>query len=418
MQTKFPSRRAGERERSLVARVRSGLESVSDSLTVVEFGGSTPRVKNAKAVIRKSIDRIEHLRTRLVERESPHVKYVSDEIHAALNAIERARDFQAVSEITPYSVQPVGRETLTLIVPGRGTILDALGALREYVVQQFDTPEPLPPAPTPLEGMPSAADFKWDGGMLRLGQASADVPIFPFDGAERDHAQRLEACLIQAQDLAADLRHQRWQVREDYRIEVERYERRLPTAPASGNILLADAAARSLRDLFAAEADYLPAAFAARLKTFLQQHIALRPFYPEIAGFYRAVQSGHLEEALPLDAVSAVVSTVQAQTPILFDRSVAEAFDQPSPVPVSAVASTDPQVVEPDAITPPPDPLGEVDGRKAHDFLLAGTINRLWKVFRAGEQVHAAAGAWLATYASLSGPIGEILKWLQRYRGG
>ena len=69
-------------------------------------------------------------------------------------------------------------------------------------------------------------------------------------------------------------------MRSDYREGLERYIGDLPSEPGAGNFLLADAEARMLRSLFAAEPHILAEPFAARLKTVLENHFALLGFYP------------------------------------------------------------------------------------------------------------------------------------------
>ncbi|TNC98638.1 MAG: nuclease [Stygiobacter sp.] len=272
----------------------------------------------------------------------------------------------------------------------------------------------LPPAPEAIENVPSPISYVWSGGRIVVSQNSVNLPVFPYALAEHDHAQRLEACAVQAQDLIRDLSCRRWQVRKDYEIEIKRYLERLPVGIGSGNILLADAAARTLREMFAAEHEILPAPFAARLKTMLQQHIAIRPFYPEIEDFYRAVQTGRIDASLPLDAVSDVISVVRAQTPTVFDESVTNAIGEVSS-PKPQITAVGQDVNGNDAISPPPDPLGELDPTKARDFQTAGWINGLWKVFKTGATVRDTTEAWIATYHSLSDPIKQILTWLNQF---
>src|SRR4030095_7556071 len=112
------------------------------------------------------------------------------------------------------------------------------------------------------------------------------------------HANRLDACRTLSGDLAHALSAKKYNARSDYAETLGKYAQRLPQQPGDGNILLADAAARTLRDMFAAEVDILPIGLAAGLKTLLEQHIGLRVYYPEIEQFYRDVQTGHIEAPL------------------------------------------------------------------------------------------------------------------------
>jgi hypothetical protein len=74
---------------------------------------------------------------------------------------------------------------------------------------------------------------------------------------------------------------------------------------------LADAEARRVRDLWVNDLDSISAGLASLLKIFLEQHIGLRPYYPEIEKFYRDVQTGRIETPLPQDAVDGFVKGVR-----------------------------------------------------------------------------------------------------------
>lgn len=179
---------------------------------------------------------------------------------------------------------------------------------------------------------------------------------------------------------------------------------------------MADAEARTIRNMFASEVDILSVPFASRLKTFLEQHIGLRIFYPEISSFYHDVQHGRINEPLSLDAVEGFVQTVRDNTPTVFDASVEEAIEgsstssQPSTIVnigTPAVDSSQPR--------PPKDPLGEVNPIAAANYTFAGTANRLWKVFLEGEKIYRSAAAWKSAAESLRPYVSEILDWLHRF---
>lgn len=273
------------------------------------------------------------------------------------------------------------------------------------------------PVPDAVENVPSSVDYVWIKNRIVVGPNRASLPVFPSASSERVHVSRLEACALQAKDLLRDLDRRRWQIREDYNLQVERYLERLPKELGSGNILLADAAARILRDLFAAEQPILPPPFKASLKALLQQHTALRPFYPELDSFYRAVRTGRFEESLPLDAVDSIMEVVREQTPGIFDESVSTAIAEASaPEPKAAVVEADALATD-ERITPPPDPLGELDQSKAHDFQVAGVLNRLWRVFTAADKVQSNTAAWMKAYNDLSGPVTQFIAWLRNISG-
>jgi hypothetical protein len=186
----------------------------------------------------------------------------------------------------------------------------------------------------PIENVPSPFAFQLsDEGNIALVESFSNIPAFPNATSDRHHADRLDACRVLAGDLVSDLSSQKFQARSEYSEVLRRYEVRLPYGPNSGNILLADAEARTLRNLFAAEADILSVPLASKLKTFLEQHMGLRVFYPEITHFYRDVQSGRIDLPLPLDAVEAFVREIKANTPNVFDASVTSALREvPNPL--------------------------------------------------------------------------------------
>lgn len=269
-------------------------------------------------------------------------------------------------------------------------------------------------SPRSIKGVPSAFGYFWsEQKTIGIEPSSANTPTFPFSSSEQDYLKRLEVCRTLTAELIEDLEQRSHNIRGEYRLELHKYLARLPSKRDEGNILLADATARTLRDLFAAEAGILPLPFAARLKTILEQHIGLRPFYPEIESFYHDVKSGRLEAPLPLDAINGVITAVQSHTPEIFDPSVSRAFDDTNEGP-PVVAHSEASVTTSEPI-PPPDPLGELNPGMSHDFLVAGVINKLWQVFMAGEKIHRAGVAWRTTYDSLLPPVSQVLDWLHHF---
>jgi hypothetical protein len=110
---------------------------------------------------------------------------------------------------------------------------------------------------------------------------------------------------------------------------------------------------------------------------------------------------------------------VQDNTPDVFDQPVRDAIAnssargaEPAPHPTGAPPST-----APDQPKPPPDPLGEIDPRKARDFTFAGAVNALWKAFREGEKVHKALKGWKKTGETLQPHVQQILEWLRNFSG-
>jgi Leucine-rich repeat (LRR) protein len=297
-----------------------------------------------------------------------------------------------------------------------------LPSLSELAEAQRQENLPLPGIedPRPINNVPSPFGFRLSAsGTIALTVSSANVPIFPLQRSIRDHANRLDVCRRLCEDLVGDLKERKFQVRDQYGESLKHYAARLPSAPDDGNILLADAEARTIRNLFSAEADVLSIAFASKLKTFLEQHIGLRVFYPEVASFYRDVQSGRIDDPLPLDAVDGVLNGVRDNTPEVFDPSVHEAMDE-SLRPISeSVGSTVVEIVpgESSLPLPPKDPLGEVSPQKANDFTFAGAANNLWKAFLEGDRIYKAVEGWRKAGDALRPHMSEIVNWLYRFLG-
>lgn len=271
----------------------------------------------------------------------------------------------------------------------------------------------------PLKGVPAPFDFHAIDGNIRLASNSVDWPVLPFPTSERDHDRRLETSRTLAVDLASELENGRFNARPDYADSLHKYAKRLPKRRGEGNMLLADAEARSIRGMFAAEADILPIGLASRLKTILEQHIGLRVYYPEIEHFYRDVQNGRIESPLPLDAAEEFIRGVGQYTPVVFAPEVQEALgattsQSPESALVPTMVSSGPEGDQPRA---PPDPLGNLNPYKARDYTFAGTVNSIWKAFREGEAVYRAVDGWRNAGRALEPYVHQILEWLSRFGG-
>ena len=87
--------------------------------------------------------------------------------------------------------------------------------------------------------------------------------------------------------------------------------------------MLAEHEARHLRALFEAEVDLIPAPFASRLRVLLQQHIALRGFYPEVEALLQTqFEKSRIEKPLPWDNVEGFARTIRENTPDKFEPEV------------------------------------------------------------------------------------------------
>ncbi len=157
-------------------------------------------------------------------------------------------------------------------------------AANKWIADELAKLEPKPPSlPQPVANVPSIFTFGENAaGQIGIVAGPQNIPVIPFAGDEETHRQWLDAGRQLAERLAADLRAKKFSnaVRSDYQEGLERYASDLPTTPGAGNFMLADAEARALLRLFAAEAKVLPDAFAARLSTVLETHYSLLGFYP------------------------------------------------------------------------------------------------------------------------------------------
>lgn len=274
-----------------------------------------------------------------------------------------------------------------------------------------------PTLPVPVENVPSAVSFGWSSrGTITVVAGAQNWPVLPFKGGQQDHANRLDACRVLATDTARSLRIGKWNARSDYVETLDQYVAFLPKQPEEGNFLLADAKARVIRHLFAAETDILPAPIAIELKVLLEHHIGLRAYYPATEEFYESVRSGHLETPLPTDAVEGFIQGVRNSTPALFEPNVAgtlentaQPFPEIPPVNLEAPKSNIEQPV------PPPDPLGEVDPEKSQRFTLASGINALWNVVSSGKKADETLEGWSKVIGTLGPYAAPILKWLRAY---
>lgn len=285
--------------------------------------------------------------------------------------------------------------------------------IKEIIGEKFELPNVL----LPLDNIPSPFAFQIsETGKIDLASSPSNSPQFPYLNSQREQTDRLNVCQTLAQDLISDLKGRKFQARSEYLEGFEKYASRLPSDLDAGNFLLAEAEARTLRNLFAAEASILSVAFAAKLKTFLEQHMGLRVFYPDVANFYRDVRSGRMIEPLPLDAIEGVVNGVKENTPTVFEPRVQEAIEGSLKSGSVAVPVNirDESPIDETQPLPPKDPLGDIDPHKAADFTFAGATNGIWKAFLQGEKIHKALEGWSKTRNALAPHVNEILGWLHR----
>jgi hypothetical protein len=208
-----------------------------------------------------------------------------------------------------------------------------------------------------------------------------------------------------------------FQGRSEYAQILRGYLEWLPGERGTGNVLLADGEARVLNKLATAEESILPTVFASKLAVLLEDHIALRSFYPEIERHYHAVNTGRLIKPLSRDAVRAIQSVIRSQTPMVFDETVSHAIDEAAkPVPnIKSLPQDDLPPADPSRPKPPTDPITEADPRKSRSYIIASAYNRVWWILQKGKDTAQAIEGWQKTYDLLKPHIGPIIDFLRHF---
>ena len=276
-----------------------------------------------------------------------------------------------------------------------------------------------PKLPRPVADVASPFAYGWNSAFrISIVAGPQNIPILPFQTSGRDHEQALEASRKLFERLRDALLRKDFNVREAYARCIASYLEDLPTRPSIGNILLADAQARILRELFAADAAALPESFAAQLKIALQQHIGVRAFYPEVERFYGRVRDGRLEAPLPEDAVEGFVEAIRANTPTIFEPNVSKGFVDVEQVP--PVIELDPQDrrMTDGAIAPPPDPFGHLEPKKSRSYSIASAANSLWEAFLKGKDLPEAVAGWSEVAGQMAPHAQKIIEWLEKFLSG
>jgi uncharacterized protein DUF4339 len=279
------------------------------------------------------------------------------------------------------------------------------------------------PAPEALDNILQVISFERGPGKNIRIKPGTEFPLhLPLPLSEKDHSDRLAACRSLAEDLKQELSQKQFELLSDYRDCIVRYLAALPcNSDPEYNFLPADNAARILRALFALEASTLGRSIHAKLSIFLQNHQGIRVFYPSLRRFYEDVRNGRTEEPLSLDAMMKFVAGINECTPDVFDPSVMSAFEGGStPLPHIAAVPYDNLSTknDPTQLGPPPDPLGEIDPQKSHDFTFASMANSLWRVLSLGKKVGDTIEGWEKAFNSLKGPFETIADWLIRFYDG
>jgi hypothetical protein len=279
------------------------------------------------------------------------------------------------------------------------------------VIDQQTSPDPIPveDVPSPI-GLDQGAD-----GRIWADAGKFASPIIPPPLTLEDHARALAACRIRAQQLRKAASSPEFQGRREYAEALSSYLDWLPAKPDEGNILLADGEARVLNKLFSAEESVLAVGFASGLSVFLEDHIALRAFYPELERHYHAVRTMRIIVPLSRDAVDAIRAVIHAQTPSVFHESVSSSIDEVAkPIPeAKPPSSEDAPPISPGQPKSPKDPVEKADPQQSRSYIIASALNRLWGILKSGKDGSQIIEGWQKTYEQIRPHIGTIMDWLR-----
>jgi hypothetical protein len=281
--------------------------------------------------------------------------------------------------------------------------------------------EAMLPDPKPIEDISSPITInRMPDGRIGVEAGPFSLPTLPAPLTPKDHHNTLTACRNRAVQIAKIASSPQFQGRSEYAQILDDYLDWLPGEQGTGNMLLADGEARTLNKLFTAEEGILPAVFASKLAVLLEDHIALRSFYPEVERHYHAVNTGRLIKPLSRDAVEAIQKIIRSQTPKIFNETVSPAVDEAAkPAPdFQPISGQDLPPADPNRPKPPHDPIADADPRKSRNYIIASAYNRIWAILQKGKGTADAIEGWQKTYNLLKPHIGPIIDFLQNFWPG
>ncbi|MBR0787384.1 hypothetical protein [Bradyrhizobium iriomotense] len=280
--------------------------------------------------------------------------------------------------------------------------------------------EALRPDPHAIEGINSPITInRLADGRIGVETGPFSLPTLPASLGPQDHHNALTVCRNRAVQVAQIASSSQFQGRSEYAQILADYLEWLPNEQGSGNMLLADGEARTLNKLFTAEEGILPLVFASKLAVLLEDHIALRSFYPEIERHYQAVNTGRLITPLSRDAVEAVQQVIRSQTPKVFDETVSPAIDEAAkPSLEIRPILEDLPPADPSRPKPPHDPIADADPRKSQNYIVASAYNRIWAILQKGKGTAEAIEGWQKTYDLMKPHMGAIIDFLRNFWPG
>lgn len=268
----------------------------------------------------------------------------------------------------------------------------------------------------PVANAPSPFSYGWKGSKVFITAGPLNTPSLPFSISKKDHLNWLEACRAQAERLLSDLRSGKFNVRNSFAESLTSYLEDLPMLPGQGNFLLADSETRFLRHLFVSDVESIPHPFGARLRVLLEQHVALRSFYPEVERFYEAARSGKLSEPFPESSVNEFKQTIEKNTPDVFDESVRDGLLRTEHVSAYSYDLAEAGAHDPDeAMSIPADPIAGLSNEKSKSFLSASAINSIYEAFLKGKDLPVAIVGWSNIASSLAKDAAPVINWLSHY---
>lgn len=297
-------------------------------------------------------------------------------------------------------------------MPRRESVNSAIATkLGEFVID---------PAPIDSIVSPITIDRRPDGRIGVEPGGPFALPTVPELLTPADHRNALDSCRNRATQLAETASSPKFQGRSDYSQILTDYLKWLPNELGNGNLLFADGEARTLNKLFNVEEAILPTVFASKLSVLLEDHIALRSFYPEIERHYHAVRTGRVVTPLSRDAVQAIQTIIRSQTPKVFDETIVPAIvEAAKPVPdMRPPPQEDLPPADPNRPKPPKDPIAETDLQSSQSYVLASAYNRIWSILQKGKNAAQGVEGWQKTYNLLKPHIGSVIEFLRNFLPG
>ncbi len=194
-------------------------------------------------------------------------------------------------------------------------------------LEEFVTlpPERAAIEPKPITGLASAFNYSLSsngkitaepGDLAKLG---VDFPI-----GRDDFSKHVKAYKKLVRNLIKSLEEKKYNCRSEFLDCLRSAEEEFGSGDEFENFALINAEIRTLIGLW--REDQLPTALKVRLTTLVQHHFGLRAFYPNMYGFYQAINQGALDGIAPIDAIISFKSAISEELSEMLDDEGKKSF--------------------------------------------------------------------------------------------